>query len=115
MFRKSVWTALSSNRITQPAIKLPTQTLSLAIIIEHVEWPAQWADLNPIEHLWGLLKRKVKRHIINSKTKLKESLEPRMQRYKTNKLESFLPKRITAVIKAMGGPTKYNLWKFNLF
>nr|CAH7716000.1 unnamed protein product [Callosobruchus chinensis] len=33
--------------------------------------PAQSPDLNPIEHLWGILKRRIKEHNITSKTALK--------------------------------------------
>ena len=39
--------------------------------IELLDWTAQSPDLNAIEHLWGLLKTRVRRHTINKKEELK--------------------------------------------
>lgn len=78
--------------------------------IELLEWPAQSPDLNPIEHLWGILKRKVRRHTITTKEDLKRRLREEWNNISTEdckKLVTSLPARISAVIKARGGPTKY--------
>lgn len=77
---------------------------------ELLDWPAQSPDLNPIEHLWGLLKRRVRRHTINNKEDLKRCLRLEWNSITVDdckKLVNSLPKRISAVIKAKGGPTKY--------
>lgn len=78
--------------------------------IELLKWPAQSPDLNPIEHLWGLLKRRVRRHTISNKEDLKRCLRLEWSSITTedcDKLVRSIPKRISAVIKAKGGPTKY--------
>lgn len=78
--------------------------------IELLDWPAQSPDLNPIEHLWGLLKRRVRRHTINNREELKRYLRLEWNAITAEdckNLVSCLPKRISAVIKAKGGPTKY--------
>lgn len=35
--------------------------------IQLLDWPAQSPDLNPIEHLWSMLKIKIRQHNITSK------------------------------------------------
>ena len=78
--------------------------------IELVDWPAQSPDLNPIEHLWGLLKTRVRRHAINNKEDLKRCLRLEWNSItleECQNLVNFLPKRISVVIKSKGGPTKY--------
>lgn len=75
-----------------------------------LDWPAQSPDLNPIEHLWGILKRKVREHSITSKRVLKNALLDEWNAITADeckKLVNSMPQRIAAVIKAKGGPTKY--------
>lgn len=75
-----------------------------------LDWPAQSPDLNPIEHMWAILKRKIKEHSITSKTALKNALINEWYAISADecaKLVRSMPKRIAAVIKSKGGPTKY--------
>lgn len=77
---------------------------------ELLDWPAQSPDLNPILHLWDLLKRRVRRHTMNNQEDLKRCLRLEWNSITVDdckKLVNSLSKRISAVIKAKGGPTKY--------
>ena len=77
-----------------------------------MEWPPQSPDLNPIEHLWGVLKRKLAGYE-NLPTSIKElwvwvQVEwEAISVQKCQKLIESMPRRIEAVIKAKGGYTKY--------
>ena len=81
--------------------------------LEEIEdWPAQSPDLNPIEHLWHLLK--IRLHKYSTRATTKEQLEKRIndEWYKITKEEcqkyiDSMPERIEAVIKNKGGPTRY--------
>ena len=79
---------------------------------EVMSWPAQSPDLNPIEHLWNHLKRKLGEY----DTPLKgEGEHWRRVEKEWNEipdsvcrnLVASMPRRIEAVIKAKGGYTKY--------
>lgn len=72
--------------------------------------PPQSPYLNPIEHLWEELERKIRLHRINNKNDLKESLKAEWTKILpsvTQKLVSSMQRRLKAVIKARGNPTKY--------
>jgi transposase len=75
-------------------------------------WPAQSPDLNPIEHLWDILERKVRAHKPHPKN-LNELMEVLLEEWGkiepevlTNLVES-MPRRVQAVIDSHGNPTRY--------
>lgn len=80
--------------------------------IRLLKWPAQSPDLNPIEHLWDHLKRKLNSYE-NHPTSIQE-LEARIE-WEWNRVDpevcrnlvDSMPRRIAAVIRAKGGSTKY--------
>jgi transposase len=75
-------------------------------------WPAQSPDLNPIEHLWTILKHKLNEYDTppsgvwelwdRAAEKWEEITEEDCQ-----KLIRSMPRRLRAVVKANGGHTKY--------
>lgn len=80
--------------------------------INLLSWPAQSPDLNPIEHLWGLLKRKIYDYEFPAEG-VEEIWEraakawSQITQTEVQNLISSMPRRIAAVIKAKGGHTKY--------
>ena len=77
-----------------------------------LHWPAQSPDLNPIEHLWDHLKRRLGEYEYPPKGVLElwECVEKEWEGIGAsvcqNLIES-MPRRVQAVIKAKGGYTKY--------
>jgi len=75
-------------------------------------WPAQSPDLNPIEHLWDYLKRKLGEYEVASSGMLElwKRVEEEWNKIDAevchNLIES-MPRRVAAVLKAKGGYTKY--------
>lgn len=80
--------------------------------INCMEWPARSPDLNPIEHAWDELGRCVRQRnpppitLQELKTALIEEWENIPQNRIRNLVYS-MPNRMTAVIRARGGNTKY--------
>jgi transposase len=80
--------------------------------VEVLQWPSQSPDLNPIEHLWEHLKRQLNKyeteatsmHQLWERVAIEwENIHPEVC---INLIES-MPRRISAIIKAKGGHTKY--------
>jgi hypothetical protein len=80
--------------------------------IRVMQWPSQSPDLNPIEHLWNHVKRKLGEYEEppTSVHELWERFQEEWERIEPsvcqNLIES-MPRRIEAVLRAKGGYTKY--------
>ena len=80
--------------------------------IDLMEWPAQSPDINPIEHLWELLKRRLIKYeeplkgVYELWDRVAEEWNKITPEDYQNLIES-LPRRLEAVYKAKGGHTKY--------
>lgn len=73
-------------------------------------WPAMSPDLNPIEHIWGVLKQRVKAKNPSSIPALKDFIQSEWSAISTSVCEKYvnsMPSRLSAVMKANGGHTKY--------
>ena len=80
--------------------------------IEVMEWPAQSPDLNPIEHLWWHLKKRLKEYETEP-----SGIHELWERVQTEwdaipaqvciDLIESMPSRVAEVLKSRGGYTKY--------
>ncbi len=67
-------------------------------------------DLNPFEHLWGILKRKVEERKVSSIHQLRDIVMEEWKRTPVATCEALvnsMPKRVKAVLENYGGHTKY--------
>ena len=72
--------------------------------------PPQSPDLNPIEHIWKELEVRIRSHHIKSKIQLKAVIIEEWNKIGaeiTKTLVKSMPRRLKAVIKNKGYPTKY--------
>ncbi len=75
-----------------------------------LDWPANSLDLNPIENLWGIVKRKMKNKRPKNADELKATVKETWASIlpqQCHKRITSMPRRIEAVIKAKGAPNKY--------
>ncbi len=65
--------------------------------VKVIQWPSMSPDLNPIEHLWGILKRQVEHHSPSSIQSLKEVILEEWKKIdlaKCRQLVHFMPRRL---------------------
>ena len=80
--------------------------------VEVLKWPAQSPDINPIEHLWHYLKRRLETYEEPPKSvgELWARVEKEWEgipKEECRKLIESMPRRLAAIVKAKGGYTKY--------
>ncbi len=88
-------------------------TTALLMKLKVMEWPSMSPDLNPIEHMWGILKRKVEKHHVCNIQQLCDIIMEEWKRMPATNcaaLVNSMPRRIKAVLDNNGAPTKY--WHF---
>ncbi len=47
-------------------------TTVLLLKVKVMKWPSMSPDLNPIEHMWGILKRKAEKHHVSNIQQLRD-------------------------------------------
>jgi len=78
--------------------------------IKTLKWPAYSPDLNPIENIWGILKRNVRKRIPKDKNNFIKIINEEWDALNKNITKSLIdsmPNRIREVIKNKGDSTTY--------
>uniref|UniRef100_A0A3B1JA95 Tc1-like transposase DDE domain-containing protein n=1 Tax=Astyanax mexicanus TaxID=7994 RepID=A0A3B1JA95_ASTMX len=73
--------------------------------LEVLAWPANSPDLNVIENLWAIVKRKIRDRKPTTLDQLKQNIATAWET--CDKLVKSMPRRLKAVIQAKGAATKY--------
>ena len=91
-----------------------TSKMTAAFLKRHrvvvMEWTSMSPDLNPIEHLWHILKLKVEKHNISNIHQLCHTVLKEWESIPVASCEALvnsMPRRIKPVLQNLGGNTKY--------
>ncbi len=90
-----------------------TTALLKKLRVKVMDWPSMSPDLNPIEHLWGILKLKMEESKVSSIHQLRDVVLEEWKRAPVTTCEALvnsMPKRVKSVLENNGGHTKY--WHF---
>ena len=87
-----------------------TQKRFVEICVEELDWPAQSPDLNPIEHLWDELERRLRARpnrpkLVPNLTNALVAEWNQVSAAMFQHLVESLPRRVEGVIAAKGEPT----------
>ncbi len=75
--------------------------------VTKLDWPANSPDLNPIENIWGIVKRKMRDNRPNNADDLKAAIKATWASVtpkQCHRLIASMPRRIDAIIHAKGDP-----------
>ena len=79
--------------------------------ISSLDWPENSPDLNPIEHFWSIMKKKMQKRRATNINDLKNNIASVWNGISIddiiNNLYDRIPKRILEIIKNKGNITKY--------
>jgi hypothetical protein len=76
--------------------------------VTSVPWPAMSSDLNPIEHIWDMLGRRIlARELPVQNTRQLEAALHQLSQQDNRRLTGGMRRRVEAVIQARGGYTRY--------
>ena len=87
-----------------------TTALLKRLRVKVMDWPSMSPDLNPIEHLWGILKQKVEQRKVPNIHQLRDVIMKEWKRIPMKTCEALvnsMPRRVKAVLDNDGGHTKY--------
>ena len=87
-----------------------TTALLKKLRVKVMDWPSMSPDLNPIDHLWDILKWKVEELKVSNIHQLCDVIMEEWKRTPGATCEALLnsmPKRVKAVLENNGGHTKY--------
>ena len=91
-------------------ISKTTIALLKRLRVKAMDWPSMSPDLNPIEHLWGILKREVEVCKVSNICQLRDIVMEEWKSIPVATCEALLnsmPRRVKAVLDIDGGHTKY--------
>lgn len=96
----------------RPHAARSVETFLTQVGVQKLQWPARSPDLNPIEHVWDMLKRRVKNgpNAAQTLSELKTALTStwrEIPQADMKKVVETMPDRMRAVINARGGNTSY--------
>ena len=78
--------------------------------VKVIDWPSMTPALNPIEHLWGILKRKVEVRKVSNILQLRDVVMEEWMSISVATCEALvnsMPRGVKAVLDNAGGHTKY--------
>ncbi|KAL7876396.1 hypothetical protein AOLI_G00113590, partial [Acnodon oligacanthus] len=87
-----------------------TTALLKRLRVKVMDWPSMSLDLNPIEHLWGILKRKVEECKVLNIRQIRDVVMEEWKSIPVATYEALVnskPRRVKAVLENNGGYTKY--------
>ena len=76
----------------------------------HLDWPSRSPDLNPIEHVWDLIGRRVSRELFDNTKDLERKIVQEWNQVHQSDIDNLIdsmPRRVKAVITQKGGITHY--------